>query len=93
MFGFRNLLAHSKIKKTHFDSFERNTLTISGAHFSGASIPSYAQKKEVRQILVKSVNICIPNMGLKISHGIYIVEITFSVNIFKKRQFNAKFWL
>ena len=39
-------------------------------------IRSYAQKKEVHQILAKSVNIYPPNMGLGISHGIYIGEIT-----------------
>ena len=39
-------------------------------------ICSYARKKKVRSILVKSVNIYPPNMGLGISHGIYIGEIT-----------------
>ena len=39
-------------------------------------IRSYAQKKEVHQILAKSVNIYPPNMGLGISHGIHIGEIT-----------------
>ena len=39
-------------------------------------IRSYAQKKEIHQILAKSVNIYPPNMGLGIFHGIYIGEIT-----------------
>ena len=39
-------------------------------------IRSYARKKEVHQILAKSFNIYPPNMGLGISHGIYIGKIT-----------------
>ena len=39
-------------------------------------IRSYAQKKEVHQILAKSVNIYPPNMDIEIFHGIYIEEIT-----------------
>ena len=39
-------------------------------------IRSCAQKEEVHQILAKSVNMYPRNLGLEISHGIYIGEIT-----------------
>ena len=39
-------------------------------------IRSYAQKKEIHQILAKSVNIYPPNLDLEIFHGIYTGEIT-----------------
>ena len=35
-------------------------------------IRSYAQKKKVRQILAKSVNIYLSNMGFEISHRIFM---------------------